>query len=71
MVVVSDSTVHWDDLDSNETLLLRDTIEIIGLKQHVSKFTHNANHIIDLLIMESFGLFKVMQCKVAEFISDQ
>ena len=40
------------------------------IKQHVSKFTHNANHIIDLLIMESIGLIKVMQCKVAEIISD-
>ena len=56
MVVAGDLNIHWDDLDSNETLLLRDTIEAIGLKQHVSKFTHNANHIIDLLITESIGL---------------
>ena len=45
-------------------------IEAIELKQHVSEFTHNANHIIDLLVTESIGLIKVMQCKVAEFISD-
>ena len=70
MVVAGDLNIHWDDLDSNEILLQRDTIEAIGLKQHVNEFTHNANHIIDLLIMESIGLIKVMQCKVAEFISD-
>ena len=40
MVVAGDWNIHWDNLDSNETLLLRDTIEAIGLKQHVSKFTH-------------------------------
>ena len=51
-------------------LLLRDTVEAIGLKQHVNQFTHNAKHIIDLLITESIGLIKVMQCKVVEFISD-
>ena len=71
MVIAGDLNIHWDDPDSNETLLLRDMIEAIGLKQYVSEFTHNANHIIDLLITESIGLIKVMQCKVAEFISDQ
>ena len=70
MVIAGDLNIHWDNLDSNETLLLRDTIEAIGLKQHVSKLHMNTNHIIDLLIMESIGLIKVIQCEVAEFISD-
>ena len=70
IVVVGDLNIHWGDLDSNETLLLRDILEATRLKQHVCKFTHNANHIIDLLIMESIGIIKVMQCKVAEFILD-
>ena len=70
MVIAGDLNIHWDDPDSNETLLLRDTIEAIGLKQHVREFTHNTNHITDLLITESIGLIKVMQSKVAEFISD-
>ena len=69
MVIAGDLHIHWDDPDSNETLLVRDTIEAIGLK-HVSEFTHNTNHIIDLLITKSIGLIKVVQCKVAEFISD-
>ena len=59
MVIAGDLYIHWDDLDSNETLLLRDAIETKGLKQHVSEFTHNANHIVDLLITESIGLIKV------------
>ena len=66
MVIAGDLNIHWDDLDSTEALLLRDTIETIGLNQHVNEFTHNANHIIYLLITESIGLTKVMQCKVAE-----
>ena len=70
MVIAGYLNIHWDDPDSNETFLLRDTIEAIGLKQHVTEFIHNANHIIDLLIKESIGLIKVMQCTVAEFISD-
>ena len=32
MVIAGDLIIHWDDLDSNETLLLRDTIEAKGLK---------------------------------------
>ena len=47
MVIAGDLNIHWDDLYSNETLILRDTIEVIGLKQHLNKFTHNTNHIID------------------------
>ena len=39
MVIVGGLNIHWDDPDSNETLLLRDTIDAIGLKQHVSEFT--------------------------------
>ena len=70
MVLTGDLNIHWDDPDPNITLLLRDTIEAIGLKQQVSEFTHNANHIIDLLITESTGSIKVMQGKVVEFISD-
>ena len=31
MVVAGDLNIHWDNLDSNETLLLGDTIEAIGL----------------------------------------
>ena len=69
MVIAGNINIQWDDLDYKETLLLRDTIEAIGLK-HVSRFIYNTNHIIDLLIMESIGLIKVMQCKKAEFISD-
>ena len=70
MVIAGDLNIHWDDPDSNETLLLRDTMEAIGLKQHASELTHHTNHIIDLLITESIGPIKVMQCKVAEYISD-
>ena len=70
MVIAGDLNIHWDDPDSSETLLLKDAIEAVGLKQHVSEFTHNANHIIDLLITESTALIKIMQCKAAEFISD-
>ena len=70
MVIAGDLNIYWDDQDSNEILLLRNTYEAVGLKQHVCEFTHNTNHIIDLLITESIGLIKVMQCKVAEFISD-
>ena len=66
MVIAGDLNIHWDNLDSNEILWLRDIIEAIGLRQHVSKFTHNANHIIDLLIMESIGLIKVMQCNTKQ-----
>ena len=65
-VIAGDLNIHWDNLDSKETLLLRDTIDAIGWKQHVSKFTDNANLIIDLLIIESIRLIKVMQCKAAE-----
>ena len=32
MVIAGDLNIHWDYLDSNETLLLRKTIEAIGLK---------------------------------------
>ena len=32
MVIGDDLNIHLDDLDSNEKLLLRDTIEAIGLK---------------------------------------
>ena len=70
MVIASDLNIHWDDPDSNETLLLKDTVEALGLKQHVNEYMHNANHIIDLLITQSTGLIKVKKCKTAEFISD-
>ena len=57
-------------IHSNETSLLKDMIEALGLEQHVNEYTHNANHIIDLLMTQSIGLIKVKKCKTAEFISD-
>ena len=59
MIIASDLNIHWDDPDSNETLLLKDTMEALGLKQHVNEYMPNANHIIDLLITQSTGLIKV------------
>ena len=53
MVIAGDLNIHWDNPDSNKTLLLKDTIEALGLKQHVNEYIHNANHIIDLLITQS------------------
>ena len=44
MVIAGDLNFHWDNLDSSETLLLRDTTEAKGLKQHVSEFTQHKPH---------------------------
>ena len=62
-MIARDLNIHWDDTDSNETSLLKDTIEALGLEQHVNEYTHNANHIIDLLMTQSVGLIKVTNAK--------
>ena len=39
-VIAGDLNIHWDDLDSSKTLLLKDMIEALGLKQHVNEYMH-------------------------------
>ena len=51
LVIVGDLNIHWDDTDFNETSLLKDTIEALGLEQHVNEYTHkpeNKTKIIEI-----------------------
>ena len=65
LVIAGDLNIHRDDTDSNETSLLKDMTEALGLEQHVNEYMHNANNIIDFLMTQSIGLIKVKKCKTA------
>ena len=62
--------IHWEDeVDGNATLFA-DTLEALGLIQHVHFPTHNGNNILDLVI--SKAITKIFICEVlpGPYISD-
>ena len=52
-IFVADFNIHWgDDVDGNASLF-EDTLEHLGLIQHVQFPTHNSNNILDLVISKA------------------
>ena len=47
---VGDFNIHWADEVDSTAALFADTLEALGLIQHVEFLTHNNNKILDLVI---------------------
>ena len=51
-IFIGDFNLHVSDNESNDSAIFNDTIEAIGLLQHVGKETHKSGNTLDLIISE-------------------
>ena len=69
-LLLGDFNVNLSDVTSNEVCVFKDTMEALGLKQHVQLATHINGHILDQVYSEEHSQFTVMSARPDIFISD-
>ena len=51
-VILGDFNIHTEDLSSSDTVIFNDTMEALGLEQHVKFLTHRCGNTLDLIFTE-------------------
>ena len=69
-VVLGDFNLHLNDIVSNEIVTFRDTMEAMGLQQHVQQSTYIMGNLLDLVYTEIQSDLRVTSCKTGEFLTD-
>jgi exonuclease III len=69
LLILGDFNTHWDKQHDTETAKLSNLLKAFNLSQHVREQTHQAGHIIDLVISRD-GDNLVSSCDVNSLISD-
>ena len=69
-IVVGDFNLHVSNEENVDSAIFNDTIEAMGLYQHVSFPTHNAGNTLDLVISEIQGPISIDTTVPGPFISD-
>ena len=68
VVFLSDFNIHVNNLDSNDVLLFKSTLEALGLDQHVTNPTHKQGNI--LIIMATINKHQPPSNQIKDYISD-
>ena len=70
LVLLGDFNVHVNRLDNQDTQAYIDTMEALGLVQHINQPTHQLGNTLDLIYTESLEPIPVSHAFTSNFISD-
>ena len=70
LVLLGDFNIHVNRLDSHDTQSYIDTMEALGLVQHIDQQTHQLRNTLDLIYRESLEPLKVYHAFTSMYISD-
>ena len=70
LVLLGDFNVHVNKLDNQDTQAYIDTMEALGLVQHIDQPTHQLGNTLDLIYTESLEPIPVSHGFTSNFISD-
>ena len=70
LLLLGDFNIHVNEENNDDTNKFRDTMEALGMMQHVKFSKHKANHIVDHIYTELFSDIKVTGCEQRDLISD-
>ena len=69
-LLLDDFNIHIDEENDKDVNNFRDTMEALGMMQHVKFSMHKANHTIDHIDTELFRDIKATSCEKGDLISD-
>ena len=69
-IFIGDFNLHVSDPNNNDSAIFNDTIEAMGLIQHVGKSTHKSGNMLDLIISEIQGDTTVKTVNTGPYLSD-
>ena len=70
VVYLGDFNIHVNSEICNDAQQFKDTIDILGLQQHVFVPIHNTGNTLDLIMTEYFSTVKIIEVSQGEFLSD-
>ena len=70
LLLLGNFNIHIGKENENDAANFRDTVEVLGVTQHIKFSIQKANHIIDHIHTELFRKIKVTNCEQKELISD-
>ena len=70
LVLLGDFNIHINKLDKQDTQSYIDTMEVLGLVQHIDQQTHQLGNTLDLIYTESLEPLKVYHAFTSMYISD-
>ena len=70
LVLLGDFNIHTQDIDNPDSQIYNNTMEALGLQQHINEPTHKLGNMLDLIYMKSLNRVKVLPSFMGNFISD-
>ena len=69
LVLLGDFNLHVQDLANPDSLVYNDTMEAMGLIQHITEPTHELGNALDLIYTESLEAVKVLHSFLRDYTS--
>ena len=70
LVILGDFNIHTQDLTNPDLLEYNDTVEALGLRQHIMEPTHKKGNTLELIYTESIDTVEVLHAFIGNFILD-
>ena len=70
LVILGDFNISIQDLGNPDSQTYKDTMEALGLTQHISHATHQLGNTLDHIYTESIDALEVRHSFIGEFLSD-
>ena len=69
-IITGNFNIHVNNTNDPEAQIFLDTMEALGLNNHVNFATHNRGNTLDLVLKEVLSSLSVVNCRQGPFLSD-
>ena len=70
IIITGDFNIHVNNTNDIEAQIFLDTMEALGLDNHVNFVMHNRGNTLDLVLTEALSSLLVVTCRQGPFLSD-
>ena len=70
ILLLSNFNIYVNDGCDEDSKIFRETIDGLGLQQHINFSTHRQGNYLELIIMETFSNLKITPCREGQILSD-
>ena len=70
VIVMGDFNIHMNQEEDPDAQSFLADLDVMGLRQYVNFATHQKGHLLDLIIMNSNGVWQAMDPTAGEYLSD-
>ena len=68
VIPLGNFNIHGQDTENPDSIIYNDTMEALGLKQHIDKTTHRLENTLDLIYMESLDRVRVIHSFIGNYL---